>query len=84
MLRFVQNDTVLFCTPWLEIWGINFLNAKIFLSSLFFKEAKLAKFIRYEAVWKVMWDNVMMWWCDDAVMWWMWWMWWMKDEGCEI
>jgi len=30
---------------------IIFWNAKIFLSSLCFKEAKLAKFIRYEAMW---------------------------------
>ena len=35
------------------IIGELFLNAKIFLSSLCFKVAKLAKFIRHEAVWKV-------------------------------
>ena len=34
------------------------LNAKIFLFSLCFKEAKLAKFIRFEAVGKLMWDEV--------------------------
>ena len=41
-------------TLWLEIWTIRFLNAKIFLSSLCFKEAKLAKFIRFEALWKLL------------------------------
>jgi len=30
-----------------------FLYAKIFLSSLCFKGAKLAKFIRFEAMWKM-------------------------------
>ena len=32
---------------------IIFLNAKIFYYSYIFKEAKLAKFIRYEALWKL-------------------------------
>ena len=41
-------------TLWLEIWTIRFLNAKIFLSSLCFKEAKLAKFIRFEALWELL------------------------------
>ena len=35
------------------IIGELFLKRKVFLSSLCFKVAKLAKFIRYEAVWKV-------------------------------
>ena len=56
MLRFVQNDTVLFFYSRLGIWII--LNAKIFYYSYIFKGAKLAKFIRYEALWKLMWDEV--------------------------
>ena len=47
MLRFVQNDTVLFFYSRLGIWII--LNAKIFYYSYIIKEAKLAKFIRFEA-----------------------------------
>ena len=41
-------------------WQVHrfFLNAKIFYSHYVFKEAKLAKFIRFEAVWKLMWDEV--------------------------
>ena len=54
----------------LGIWII--LNAKIFYYSYIIKEAKLAKFIRFEAGWKLMWwfgmwdDDVMMWWCDGS------------------
>ncbi len=51
MLRFVQNDTVLFFYSRLGIWII--LNAKIFYYSYIIKEAKLAKFIRFEAGWKL-------------------------------
>ena len=40
----------------LGIWII--LNAKIFYYSYIIKEAKLAKFIRYEAMWKLMWDEI--------------------------
>ena len=40
----------------LGIWII--LNAKIFYYSYIIKEAKLAKFIRFEAGWKLMWDEV--------------------------
>ena len=39
-----------------EFWF--FLYAKIFYYSYIFKGAKLAKFIRYEALWKLMWDEV--------------------------
>ena len=45
-----------------EFWF--FLYAKIFYYSYIFKEAKLAKFIRFEAGWKLMW------WCGDVVMRW--------------
>ena len=51
-----------------EFWF--FLHAKIFFSHYVFKGAKLAKFIRFEAGWKLMWDDVMMWWCDNVVMRW--------------
>ena len=43
----------------LTIWNLYyFWNAKIIYYSYVFKEAKLAKFIRYEAGWKLMWDEV--------------------------
>ena len=56
---------------------IIFWNAKIFYYSYIIKEAKLAKFIRFEAGWKLMWDEVRdtsisitkfseMWWNDGA------------------
>ena len=64
MLCFVQNDTVLFCTQELEIWTISVFKRKdFFYSHYVFKGAKLAKFIRFEAVGK------MMWWCGDVMMW---------------
>ena len=37
----------------LYYWGIFFWIAKIFFLNCFFKWAKLAKFIRYEAMWKL-------------------------------
>ena len=57
MLCFVQNDTVLFFTYDQE--SELFLKRKdFFYSHYVFKGAKLAKFIRYEAGWKLMWDEV--------------------------
>ena len=50
-----------------EFWF--FLYTKFFLFSLCFKEAKLAKFIRFEAGGNWCGD-VVMWWCDDVVMRW--------------
>ena len=44
--------------------GELFLNRKDFFLNCFFKWAKLAKFIRFEAGWKLMW------WCGDVVMRW--------------
>ena len=38
--------------------GELFLNRKDFFLNCFFKWAKLAKFIRFEAGWKLMWDEV--------------------------
>ena len=65
LLRFVQNDRVLFCTQELEIWTISVFKRKdFFYSHYVFKGAKLAKFIRFEAVGK------MMWWCGDVMMRW--------------
>ena len=51
-----------------EFWF--FLHAKIYYILYIFKEAKLAKFIRYEVGWKMMRDDVIMWWCGDVVMRW--------------
>ena len=46
-----------------------FLKRKdFFYSHYVFKGAKLAKFIRHEAVGKLMWDNGMMRWCDDVMI----------------
>ena len=69
MLRFVQNDTVLFFYSRLGIWII--LNAKIFYYSYIIKEAKLAKFIRFEALWKlyIFYHKVL----GDVVKWWRFW-----------
>ena len=59
MLCFVQNDTVLFCTQELEIWTISVFKRKdFFYSHYVFKGAKLAKFIRFEAGWKMMRDEI--------------------------
>ena len=51
-----------------EFWF--FLYAKIFSFSLCFKGEKLAKFIRFQAGWKLMWwcGDVMMWWCDYVML----------------
>ena len=72
MLRFVQNDTVLFFYSRLGIWII--LNAKIFYYSYIIKEAKLAKFIRFEAGWKlyIFYHKVH----GDVVKWWRFWAHW--------
>ena len=50
---------------------IIFWNAKIFYYSYVFKEAKLAKFIRYEALWKlyIFYHKVL----GDVVKWWRFW-----------
>ena len=49
----------------------NFFNAKIFYYSYIIKEAKLAKFIRYEALWKlyIFYHKVL----GDIVKWWRFW-----------
>ena len=54
-------------------WEVHcfFLKRKDFFYSYYlFKRAKLAKFIRFEAGWKMMRDDVIMWWCGDLVMRW--------------
>ena len=57
MLCFVQKDTVLFFTYDQE--SELFLKRKdFFYYPDVFKGAKLAKFIRFEAGWKLMWDEV--------------------------
>ena len=60
-----------------EFWF--FLHAKIYYILYIFKEAKLAKFIRYEVGWKMMRDDVIMWWCGDVIMWW-----WDGGHGLKI
>ena len=51
-----------------EFWF--FYKQRFFYSHYVFKGAKLAKFIRYEAGWKMIRDDVIMWWCGDVVMRW--------------
>ena len=51
----------------LKIRAIGFFyTQRFFYSHYVFKGAKLAKFIRFEAGWKMMRDDVI---CDDVVMW---------------
>ena len=47
-------------------WDNCFKRKDFFYSHYVFKGAKLAKFIRFEAGWKMMRDDVI---CDDVVMW---------------
>ena len=61
----------------LLLWILIFFKRKdFFYSHYVFKGAKLAKFIRFEAGWKMMRDDVI---CDDVVMWW-----WDGGHGLKI
>ena len=61
---------------------IIFWNAKIIYYSYVFKEAKLAKFIRYEALWKlyIFYHKVL----GDVVKWWRFWGLWGTLENREV
>ena len=66
-----QKGLLIFSKSFFYSIFCNFFNAKIFYYSYIFKEAKLAKFIRYEALWKlyIFYHKVL----GDVVKWWRFW-----------
>ena len=69
-LRFVQNDTVLFCTQELEIWTISVFKRKdFFILIMFLREQSWRNSFALKR-WGKWCDDVVMWWCGYVVMRW--------------